>query len=106
MANNKVNIGKARSVLSKAFVENNANITPEEAEHLIAKAELKIKLLREEKTTDDKLNAAKQIVKELNEGYNSALKYEKAKIDFLLGKIEEVESGSVNPTSSLSQAYP
>jgi|NOAtaT_6_FD_contig_21_10823676_length_503_multi_6_in_0_out_0_1 vacuolar-type H+-ATPase subunit I/STV1 len=106
MANSKVNIGKAKNVLSKAFVENNTSITPEEAEHLIAKAELKIKFLREEKAADDKLNAAKQIVKDLNEGYNSAIKYEKAKIDFLLGKIEEIESGEVNPTSSLSQAYP
>ena len=106
MANSKVNIGKAKNVLSKAFVENNAHVTPEEAEHLIAKAEMKIKLLREEKLNDDKLNAAKQIVKDLNEGYNSAIKYEKAKIDFLLGKIEEIDSGELNPTSSLSQAYP
>jgi hypothetical protein len=106
MANNKVDIGRAKNVLSKAFVENNAHVTPEEAEHLIAKSEMKIKLLREEKLNDDKLNAAKQIVKDLNEGYNSAIKYEKAKIDFLLGKIEEIDSGELNPTSSLPQAYP
>ncbi len=100
---NKVNLGKASSILSKVFVESHAEINQDHAEHLIAKSELKIKGLKEERAADEKLMAAKQIVKDLNDGYNSAIKYEKAKIDFLLGKIEEIESDFVNPTSSLAQ---
>ena len=90
-----------RKVLSQSFVENNANISEDQAGELIVKAEQKIKLLEEERASDEKLSAAKQIVKDLNAGYSSALKYEKAKISFLLEKIEEIQSGDVNPTSSL-----
>lgn len=97
---NKVNIGKASSILSKTFVEAHANISEDEAEHLIVQATQKIKLLKEEKEADEKLTAAKQIVKDLNSGYKAASDYEKAKISFLLGKIEEIQSGEVNPTSS------
>lgn len=102
MAKGKINYGKANSILSKAFVENHANISEDEAEHLIAKAEQKIKAIKEEQANDEKLLAAKQIVKDLNSGYSSVLKMERAKIDFLLGKIEEIDSGSVNPTSGLN----
>lgn len=88
-------------VLSQSFVENNANISEDQAGELIVKAEQKIKLLEEERANDEKLAAAKQIAKDLNAGYTSAIKYEKAKISFLLEKIEEIQSGDVNPTSSL-----
>lgn len=104
MANNKINYGKASSILSKAFVENHNSISEDEAEHLIAKAEQKIKGLKEEQAGDEKLMAAKQIVKDLNGGYSSVIKVERAKIDFLLGKIQDIESGEVNLTSGLN--YP
>jgi hypothetical protein len=93
MANN------VKKVLSKSFVDNHENVTEDVAGELIVRAEQKVKELREEKAADEKLKAAKEIAKDLNSGYNSAIKYEQAKIDFLLEKIEEIQSGDVNPSS-------
>ena len=42
----------------------------------------------EEKEGHTELQAAKEIVKDLNAGFSSAIKYEKAKIEFLLEQIE------------------
>jgi hypothetical protein len=69
------------------------------AADLIVKAEMKIKDLKEDRAANEKLAQAKQIVKDLNAGYASALKYEQAKISFLLEKLEEIQSGDVNPSS-------
>lgn len=96
-----VSKGKAKKILSKSFVENHANISHDEAADLIVEAEIKIKHLLEEKAEDEKLNAAKQIAKDLNGAYNSTIQYEKAKISFLLDKIEEIKNDEVNPTSGL-----
>lgn len=90
------------SKLGKAFTENHANIAQDYAEHLIAQSYLKIKILKKQKKEDEKLNAAKQLAKDLSEVYNSSIKEEKNKIDFFLKKIEEIESGQVNPDSSIS----
>lgn len=95
-----VNQGKANKVLSKSFVENHANISEDEAAAIIVKSEQTIRQLEEERQNDEKLSAAKQIVKDLSAGYSSAIKYEKAKISFLLEKIEEIQSGDVNPTGN------
>ena len=62
----------------------------------------KIKEIEEERAADEKLSAAKQIVKDMNSAYTSAIKYEKAKISFLLEKTQEIQDGTVNPTSSLA----
>jgi hypothetical protein len=88
----KVNKGKAQEVLSKTFVENYKNITVDEAEHLIAKAEARIKALRAERNADERLAAAQQIVKDLGKGYSSTVKYEEARIDYLLDKIENLNA--------------
>ncbi len=88
-----------KKVLSKSFVENHENVTEDTAGELIVKAEQKIKSIEEEKAADEKLAAARQIVKDLNSAYTSAVKYERAKIQFLLDKIEEIQSGDVNPSS-------
>ena len=95
-----VNQGKAKKVLSKSFVENHEQVTEDQAADLIVESELQIRSLEEERSNDDKLNAAKQIVKDLGAGYSSAIKYEKAKISFLLEKIEEIQAGDVNPTGN------
>lgn len=93
MANtNKISYGKANQALSKTFIESNSNISEDEAEHLIVKSEQKLKAIKEEQSADEKLSAARQIVKDLNAGYKSAIAYEQAKISFLLGKIEEIQS--------------
>jgi hypothetical protein len=91
-----------KKVLSKSFVDNHENINEDTANNLIVQAEKKIKEIQEEKAADEKLMTAKQIVKDINSAYNSAIKYERAKISFLLEKISEIENNEVNPTSSLS----
>lgn len=91
-----------KKTLSKSFVENNENVTEDVAIDLIIKAEQKVKEIRGEKAADEHLTAAKQLVKDLNMAYSSAIKYEEAKIQFLLEKLEEIQGGTVNPTSSLS----
>ena len=96
-----VDIGKAKKVLSEAFVENHEEVNEDEAAHMIMKAEQQINALTEEKFNDDNLNAAKQVVKDLNSGYTSAIGYEQAKIQFLLAKVEEIQAGTVNPHASV-----
>lgn len=85
--------------LSKSFVDNHANVSEDVAADLIVKAEMKIKEIKEERAADGNLEQAKQIAKDLNGAYNSTIKYEQAKIAFLLEKIEEIQSGDVNPSS-------
>lgn len=93
--------GKAKKILSSAFLENNENVSEDEAASLVVKAEMQIKALREEKSEDEQLNAAIQVKKDLESGYNNAIKYEEAKIQYLLAKIEEIQEGEVNPHSSV-----
>lgn len=95
-----VDLGKAKKILSSTFLEDNDNINEDEAASLIVKAEQQIKALTEEMQADDKLNAAQQIVKDLKSGYNNAVRYEQAKIQYLLAKIEEIQTG-VNPDASV-----
>lgn len=94
-----IDLGAAKKVLSKSFTENHENIDEDNAKDLIAKSLKKIKALQEEMSQNERLQAAKQIVKDLESGYKSTVKYEEAKITFLLDKIEEIESGEVNPES-------
>jgi hypothetical protein len=94
---------KTNKVLGSSFVENHKDIAEDEAMEKITQCELTIRDLTDEKKNDDKLNAAKQIVKDLNNGYNSAINYEKAKIQFLLEQIEKIRADEVNPTSGLTE---
>ena len=50
---------------------------------------------------DENLQAAVQVKKDLEGGYKSAIKYEQAKIQYLLAKIEEIQEGDVNPHASV-----
>jgi hypothetical protein len=88
-----------KKVLSKSFVDNHENVNADVASELVVKSSQKIREIREERAADQKLAQAKQIVKDLNSAYASTIKYEQAKIDFLLEKIAEIESGEVNPSS-------
>lgn len=85
-----LDIGKAKKVLSSAFLEQHSNISEDEAAALIVKAEQTVRDLKEEMTNDEKLMAATSIIKDLKGGYTSAIKYEEAKIQFLLAKIDEI----------------
>ena len=97
-----VDSGKAKKILSESFVENHSEVSEDEAQSLVVKSLQTIKKLEEERESDDKLAAARQIKKDLEAGYSSAIQYEKAKISFLLDKIEEIQAGEVNPTSGLN----
>lgn len=85
--------------LSKSFVDNHENVNEDVAGQLIVEATQKIREIEQERDADEKLAAAKQIVKDINSAYTSAMKYERAKINFLLEKIAEIQDGEVNPSS-------
>ena len=84
-------LSKVKGVLSESLLKDNEDITEDGAMELVVKSEITIKDLEEEKDMDDSLNAAKSVVKDLSTGYSSAIKYEKAKIKFLIAKIEELQ---------------
>jgi hypothetical protein len=87
------------SKLNKSFLDNNESVNEDQASEQIILSAQKIREIEQERDADEKLAAAKQIVKDINSAYTSAIKYEKAKIQFFLEKIEEIQSGDVNPTS-------
>lgn len=89
-----------KKTLSQSFIENHENINEDTAMQLIVEAEQKIREIQEERAADEKLAAAKQIVKDINSAYANAIKYERAKISFLLEKINEIQSGAINPTGN------
>ena len=80
---------KWEKLLSETFVSNNLNLSEEEAKTKLIEAQFQIKSVFQDKEEDEQLNAAKEIVKDLNAGYNSVLAVEKAKIEFLLEVIEK-----------------
>jgi len=96
-----VDLGKAKKILSSTFLSDNEQVNEDEAAGLIVKAEQLIKGLSEEMETDEDLADAKAVVKDLSSGYKNAIKYEQAKIQFLLAKIDEIQDGSVNSTTSV-----
>lgn len=92
-------MSETKKALNKSFIDNNENVNEDFAGEQIVKANQKIKEIEAERDADEKLAAGKQIVKDINSAYTSAIKYERAKINFFLEKIEEIQSGEVNPSS-------
>lgn len=91
-------MSEVRKTLNKSFLDNNENIDEDFAGQEIVKANQKIKEIEAEKDADERLQAGKQIVKDINSAYTSAIKYERAKINFFLEKIAEIQDGEVNPS--------
>lgn len=91
-----------KKALSKSFVDNNENVNEDFAGEQIVLATQKIREIEQERDADEKLQAGKQIVKDINSAYTSAIKYEKAKINFFLEKIAEIQDGEVNPSSGVN----
>ena len=89
-----------KKALSKSFVDNNEEVNEDFAGEQIVAANQKIREIEQERDADEKLVAAKQIVKDMTSAYGSAIKYERAKINFFLEKIEEIQNGDVNPTGN------
>lgn len=96
-----LDLGKAKKILNSTFLEDNDSVNEDEAAHLIVKAEQQIKALTNEMNADEQLQAALLIKKDLESGYKNAIKYEQAKIQYLLAKIEEIQEGEVNPEASV-----
>ena len=96
-----LDLGKAKKILSQTFLEDNNEVNEDIAASLIVKAEQQIKGLSDEMADDEELQAAAQIKKDLESGYKTAIKYEQAKIQYLLAKIEEIQEGEVNPDASV-----
>lgn len=89
--------------LSKSFVDNHENIGEDTAGELIVTSTQKIREIEKERKSDERLESARQIVKDINGAYTSAIKYERAKINFLLEKIQEIQEGSINPSSGFNK---
>ena len=89
-----------KKTLSKSFLDNNENINEDFASEHIVSATQKIREIEQERAADEKLTAVKQIAKDINSAYSSAIKYERAKINFFLEKIEEIQNGNVNSTGN------
>lgn len=87
-----IDYGKASNILSETFIENHKEVNEDEAAQLIVRSEMKIRALEEEKSMDEDLASAIEIAKQLKGAYTDAVKYERAKIDYLLKKIDEIRS--------------
>jgi len=87
MAKKKSNWEK---VLTDSWVSNSRTLTEEDAEKEVVRIEFEIKQILHDKDNNEELKAAKEVVKDLNAGFSSALKYEKAKIEFILEHIENI----------------
>ena len=83
---------KWSKVLTESWVNNNRNLTEAEATAELLKSQFEIKKTLLDKEDNTQLTAAKEIVSDLNAGYSSVVKYEKAKIEFLLELIESARS--------------
>lgn len=79
---------KWEKVLTESWVSQNKSLSEDEAKAKLVESEFEIRAALEERDGHDQLQAAKEIVKDLNAGFSSAIKYEKAKIEFLLEQIE------------------
>ncbi len=95
---------KAKSLLSTSFTENHNDISEDEAADEVVRAEQALAQIEDEMEGDEQLTAAKNVAKDLGSAYKSAMKLEKAKIAFFLGKIKEIQNGSVNPSSGLNDS--
>jgi len=80
---------KYKKTLTDTYVSDRISITEDEAVKEITDSEFTIRQLLSDKSEDQELESAKIIAKDLNAGYTSAVNYEKAKIEFLLEKVEE-----------------
>ena len=76
-------------VLSETYVSENLSLSEDEAKNKLIEAQFALKQISQEKEDHTELNAAKEIVKDLNAGYSAATKHERAKVEFLLEVIEK-----------------
>jgi hypothetical protein len=90
----RINIGEAEGQLNKSFKETVDGMNEDEINELLVKSMQRIKSIKDDMEQDERLKAAKNITKDLSEGYSSARKYEQKRIDYLLSKLEEIQEDS------------
>lgn len=91
-------INKIIAKLPPGFVDDVAGFDEERMRNEIVKADARLAEIKREMKADEKLNGAREIVKDLAGGYNDAKKAQAAKIEYLLHVLEErghpVDTGS------------
>jgi hypothetical protein len=92
----KKNLGK---YLSSSFVEEVEASDIDTLSDQIIKSEQTIRSVLSDKKADERLNAAKQVVKDLNSAYNDAMNVEKAKIQHMLKKIDAINGTELGDLS-------
>jgi vacuolar-type H+-ATPase subunit I/STV1 len=83
---------KASKVLTTTFKDACKDMSEDDLNAEVAKAMQRMRLLKEEMEADEKLMAAKAIVKDLNEAFSATRKYETARVDYLLGLLEVLQT--------------
>ncbi len=75
-------------IKDSTFMEDVESLDTEELKAKIVKCEETIYTIEKEKENDDKLRAAKDLVKDYSAGYNDAAAFEKAKVKYCLFILE------------------
>lgn len=94
-----IDMGKAKKILSDAFVKNVEELSEDELLDQVINVENTVRDLVEEQNNDEQLRAAKEVVKDLNAGYTNAIKHEKAKLDYLINRINELRNTEIGENS-------
>lgn len=94
-------MGKARTLLDQTFIEDVNDMNEDELASQVIRALIKKKNLTEEMVGDERIQAAKQLVKDLESGYKDSMKMYDAKVGYILDKIKEIQEGNANPHASV-----
>jgi hypothetical protein len=85
-------MANTKQSLSQSFLENVEQMAETELLNAICDASMTIKSVNADKAGDDKLSAAREIVKDLAGAYNECIKYEKTKIKHMLERLEFIRA--------------
>ena len=89
-----LDLGKAKDLVTSTFLDSCNDFDENEIANRIVEAEQIKKELKIEQESHEELQAAKQIVKDLNSSFRAATQYEDAKIQVLLAKLEELQANT------------
>lgn len=84
-----MDINKLIKVLPTGFVDEVAGMKKTDLQRAIIQSETNIREIEAQKKADEKLNGAKELLKDLNEPYRDAIKAQRAKISYVLHVMEE-----------------
>jgi hypothetical protein len=87
----KIDLGKADQILSKSFVDSVKDLSEDDLRDLVVQCQKNIRKIKLEKKNDGRLQAAKDMVKDLSAAYSSAVSHEESKTSFLMEKLEEID---------------